>query len=117
MTFHQLTLDEIQSFDSFESALKAIKTAEAHATETWKQAAMKIVKELCEGTEEFTSDSLWQRLDQTMHRTHDNRAAGAIILAAARKGWCRKAGWQPTKRPEAHGRPVQVWQPLLHPSL
>jgi hypothetical protein len=92
---------------------KAIDQAERHANPAWLADAAKAVLWCAHNYATFTSDDVWRRMSR-QHHTHEPRALGAVFRNAARAGWIvRTTTTVPTKRPEAHHRPVAVWRSQL----
>ena len=89
----------------------ALQKAEAHADATWLRAARQVVWDLIKADEPFTTDDCWAKLDALGVVTHEPRALGAVIRAAAKAGYIQTTGYRKTTRPEAHSRPIPVWLP------
>lgn len=89
----------------------ALNRVEANADELWKQQAQDVIHALALSEDQFTTDDVWAMLSNTTAQTHEPRALGALMRRAADKGWIRPtAMYAPTTRPEAHGRPIRIWQ-------
>ena len=88
---------------------EAIARVEAHAHAQWMKAAKRIVWQLAQTREPFTTDIVWSRLEQLGVSTHEPRAMGAVMLAAVRAGFIAAQGYVKTTRPEAHCRPIPVY--------
>lgn len=56
----------------------------------------------------FTADDLHPILDPPEHWNW----FGILMAALKRRGLVGRIGYQPSKRPEANGRPVAVWRIL-----
>ena len=87
-----------------------------HADHDWKVEAARIVRYLASTREEFTTDAVWYLLEQfTDVSTHEPRAMGPIMLAAAKNGQIRATD-RTTKsvRVVNHMRPIQVWRSLIY---
>jgi hypothetical protein len=90
-----------------------IDQAAAHADEVWLKTARRVVWWLIQDGQPFTTDECWARLAALDVSTHEPRALGAVLRAAARAGLIRASGeYRKTTRPEAHSRPVPVWVPV-----
>jgi len=96
----------------------ALAQVEQNADQLWLEAAVRIVKRICETTPEFTTDALHAELAKTMHSTREKRALGAVMRKAAHCGWCENTSRvEKSKRPECHKRPVAVWRSLIYPTF
>jgi hypothetical protein len=85
-----------------------------NASMNWKAAAAAIVRHLAKTEEEFTTDEVWEHLDELGFTTHENRAMGAVMRSAAMESLILKTDRVvPTTRPSANRRPVAVWRSLL----
>jgi hypothetical protein len=98
----------------------AIAKVDAAADAAWKAWARQAVLEVCREIDTFTTDEAAERLDKLLTgaaveaATHDPRAWGAIMRAAAQQGWCEATGdMRLTVNPSAHRRPKRVWRSLL----
>lgn len=102
---HQLSLlGEANKLDGQSRAWDA-------ANPDWKDAALAIVRNLARTTGSFTTDQVWAELDAAGFRTSEHRAMGAVMRAAAQRGWITRTDFTvPTTRPCANRRPVAVWQ-------
>lgn len=84
--------------------------AEANADAAWRAAAGRAVQIVAATHVTFTTDEVHQQLDSMGVTTHDTRALGAVLKAAAKSGWCTQTdNFRASKRPEAHARPQRVW--------
>jgi hypothetical protein len=90
----------------------ALEKAERHANQVWLHAARQVVWQLIKAGEPFTTDDCWAHLDTLGVATHEPRALGVVMRAAAKAGLIRKAGYRNTTRPEAHSRPIPLWEPI-----
>lgn len=94
-------------------AAQALDKVEANADPAWLGVAKRVVWQLVREGEPFTTDDCWVRLSALGVTTHEPRALGAVIRAAARAGFIRSTGeYRKTSRPEAHSRPIPVWLPV-----
>jgi hypothetical protein len=92
--------------------LDALEAVEAAADEGWLRAAKQAVWVLCLRGESFTTDDVWEHLDALGVTTHEPRALGAVMRAAATAGFIRKSNqYVNTRRPAAHSRPIPQWFP------
>ena len=83
----QPTLD-----DALAAAADGMDRAERHADTDWKDACRRIIKTLAASGEPFRSDDVCFELDKRPESTHDRRAVGPMIAAAAREGLIVKTG-------------------------
>lgn len=89
----------------------AIQTAAEHADRVWLSAAKQIVWDLIRDGRPFSTDDCWQKLDALDIQTHEPRALGAVLRAAAKAGYIEQTGeYIKTSRPQAHSRPIPVWR-------
>lgn len=93
---------------------EAIKRVDENADVGWKDEARKAVFYLASTRPEFTADDVWGMLDITDAKTHEPRAMGAVMQAAAREGLIvatnRTVQSALSRR---HARPVRVWRSLM----
>lgn len=93
-------------------AAQAIEQVAEHADPAWLDNARRVVWQLIKEGQPFTTDDCWSRLTSLGSTTHEPRAMGAVMRAAARAGLIATTGeYVKTSRPEAHSRPIPVWQP------
>src|ERR1041384_1350958 len=67
---------------------EAIERADQHADPDWKRVFFRTLIDVAVSEESFTTDEIWQRLqyDPNVPKTHERRAAGAIVLRAVKAG-------------------------------
>lgn len=83
----------------------------------WHATAFKIVKRLAYRREEFTADDVWEAMPEELLGLVEPRALGSVLLSARRAGIIKATKrYQPTRRPEAHGRPIRVWKSRIIPA-
>jgi len=99
--------------DSFRD--QGIKKVEVNANQEWFDLALGFLKTECMITFYPTTDDVWWWLELIgKHKTHDNRAMGAVMRKAQAEGWI-----EPTDRvikstrPVCHSRPIRVWKSKL----
>jgi hypothetical protein len=86
---------------------------EANADLNWMAAAHTAVALLAMNCDEFTTDEMWAALRE-VDATHEPRAMGAVMRAAARHGLIVKTDRvRNSVRPECHARPVAIWRSLV----
>ncbi|MFZ4431659.1 MAG: hypothetical protein ACOYOQ_00530 [Microthrixaceae bacterium] len=88
---------------------EALARVNRNADTDWKAVARTVVAALAAAGEPFTTDEVWGALDAQGVETHERRALGAIITAAARDGKIERVGFRVSTRPECHARPITVW--------
>ena len=95
------------------AALKraAMAQVEQNADAEWISTAKNVVWQLIREGQPFTSDIVWARLDALGVATHEPRALGPVMLAAARAGFMTKQGYVNSTRRECHCRPIPVYVP------
>lgn len=93
----------------------ALADVERGADPGWTTKALGAVKATCVAMDSFISDDVW-RVGK-LAPTRENRAMGAILVRAAKKGWCKKTdqcrkayGVSKTTHPYIR----QVWQSLIY---
>ena len=93
---------------------QAIAQVHHNADPAWKAAALDAVEMLHRLRLEFTSDDVWLFMEERhMPLPHERRALGAIMVAAARRGWIEPSDRHvASERPEAHARPIRIWRSL-----
>lgn len=93
----------------------AASTAHADAVSpTWSDRALAFVHEWAVSHQTFTSEDV--RIfahNMGLPTPPDQRAWGTVMLAAARKGWTRKAGYVTARDPKVHMQEIRLWESLL----
>lgn len=90
-----------------------------NANVRWVALADKAIHKLALERDTLTADDVWWALSARetggdFHAwTHEPRALGPRMLAAARLGWIRKGGTVLSTRGARHQAPIQVWTSLL----
>ena len=99
---------------AIEARDQAIEQVDTNASPEWKQHAIEAVKHLARMRPEFTTDDVHQYLaDRGVEMTHEPRALGAVMVAAARARIIAPTDrYTPSARPECHRRPVKIWRSL-----
>ena len=94
----------------------AIRRVDANAKVDWKDAADTAVYQAATLLEHITTDDVWTRIPEGV-TTHNNKAMGARMTAAAKRGWIERTPvFRATERPERNGAPVRVWRSLIYES-
>lgn len=94
----------------------ALMRVEESANPQWLRSAITAVRATAVRNGTLTTDDVWETLRSTYPGvdTHEYRALGAVMRIAARHGWIKRSGtYRPTKRPQAHRRPIAVWFSLI----
>lgn len=111
-TFAQLSLD---GFDAPSAKIVAIARVESHADPHWLDSACAEVDFLARAKDAFTTDDVWERLDN--HDTpppREPRAMGAVMRKAAADGVIEASGvYEQSSREVNHNRPVMIWRSLV----
>lgn len=99
--------------DLFTITHEAIDRVEANADDAWTIAARKAVIACAQSNLHFTTDDVWEMLDELEVNTHDNRALGAVMRWAARQRIIYSTTtYMKSERPECHSRPIKVWSTI-----
>lgn len=91
---------------------EALRRVDEHIPRAWRQKALAAVRLACVELDEWTVDDVWERLDAG--RPPEGRAMGAVILQAARWGWCERTDrYRASSQPKCHANPRRVWRSKL----
>lgn len=94
---------------------QGMEAAYQYADLDWKKIASDALRKCAETKPEFTTDDMWEIINQTGIVTSENRAMGAIMQSAARAGIITSTGYfLPSKRVSKHKSPTRVWQSLIY---
>lgn len=95
---------------------QAIDRVERNANREWRALAQAAVGKLAVHRPEFTTDDVWDALEEwEAVETHEPRAMGAVMRTACRAGAIAKSGMVvPTRRKSAHGRDIPVWKSKIY---
>lgn len=95
---------------------KSIRVVDEHAAPDWKIEARRVVRHLAETKPEFTTDPVWFMLERfTEAETHEPRALGAVMRAAARDRLIVATDRTvESVRVANHRRPVRIWKSLVY---
>lgn len=94
---------------------EALKRVASHADIAWKAKAQECILNLARDVERFTTDEVWFALEKSGLKTHERRAIGALMIAAAKDGTLMATNeYLPSDRPECHRRPVRVWESRIY---
>lgn len=84
-----------------------------NANAEWVLAADEAIINLARACDTLTADDVWRVPAVAARRTHDPRALGPRMQAAAKAGHIRKGGTVLSTRAERHEAPIQVWVSCL----
>lgn len=94
---------------------QGMEAAYQYADLDWKKIASDALRKCAETKPEFTTDDMWEIINQTGVVTSENRAMGAIMQSASRAGIIKSTGYfLPSKRVSKHKSPTRVWQSLIY---
>jgi hypothetical protein len=91
---------------------EAVRRVEDHAPVDWNKQALAAVKFVAERKREFSTDAVWQVLEQRgIGGPPEPRALGAVMRRAVRVGLVEATDRvEKSRRPECHRRPVKLWR-------
>ena len=94
----------------------SMQQAEDAANPEWQAYVSELIVEVARNCAEFTTDEVeWLRLQRGGPSTHEPRAMGPLMIAAAKRGVCTKTDrTQASSRVCNHRRPLRVWRSLIH---
>ncbi len=95
-----------------EAKNQAIATVTNNADQTWLTSCYSVIVQIATTTDTFTTDDIWQALENAALPTpHEPRAIGAVLRQAAADGLiCPTDTYQPSARVACHARPIRVWR-------
>lgn len=96
---------------------EAIGLVDAHAQPAWKVEVFRAIEALAQRQPDLTTDDVWEylHLHDLAHGTHEKRAMGAVMRAAAKAGIIEITdSVRRSNRPVCHQNPKRVWRSLLH---
>lgn len=112
---HSGLADKWVKDNAWQAKEDAIAEAEEHANSAWRETALAVVWNVARYSRLFTTDLVWADLAHQPVATHEPRAMGAIMQAAAREGTVRATErYWPSTRAKCHGRPVRVWESRIY---
>lgn len=89
---------------------EALAYVESGADPRWIDTCTKIVRHLASLGGRFTTDDVWDLLEETGLSTKEPRAMGAVVRKLSSDRVIVGAGeYWVSRRPECHQRPVKVW--------
>lgn len=92
--------------------MDAVNQAGLNANQQWIASAAQTVRKLAKLGQPFTTEQVWE---QTKGYTHEPRAMGHVVRAAAKAGIIKPTGrWIETVRVIAHHRPMREWIGVEH---
>lgn len=101
-------------FDALAAADEAIKRVDENADEGWKRAATRIVWELAQLPQGFTTDDVMEGVTNLGITTHDNRALGPVIQRMIRNKTICEIGMTRSRR--RHGARIPVYAGVSVPA-
>lgn len=99
--------------------IEGIERADAGASESWKEAALAVVKLVAMRQAELTTDDVWQALNGLQYATRNMSALGPVMLRAKREGIIERTdSFRDSQRYGLIGRanagkPIRVWRSLV----
>jgi hypothetical protein len=112
---------EPETFDpklAAELTSNAIERADEHADPDWKAVFFRTLIDVAVSEESFTTDEIWKRLegDPNVPKTHERRAAGAIVLRAAKAGVIKMLPdqFRTSQRAHCHGSLLRVYASKIY---
>ncbi len=86
-----------------------------HAGPEFREVARQVLRTAALARPEISANDLWEGLAAQGITTHDNRASGPVMVAAARAGWIARTDRTiTTSRRSRHGGDVRVWRSLIY---
>ena len=99
---------------AIEARDRAIAQVDEHANSDWKAKAADVVARVARSQGHLTTDDVWARLIHVDAETHEPRALGAIMRAAATHGIIVATdSYVQSTRVACHRRPLRVWRSLV----
>lgn len=93
----------------------AIQRVGEHAHPEWLAEARDAVYVVALRLPQFTTDDVWDAMQDVEVTTHEPRALGAVMRAAAKEGICAPSlGYVNSRRRACHLRPLRVWKSLIY---
>ena len=94
----------------------AVGLVDQHAQPDWKTAVFTAIESLAHHHSDLTTDDIWQYL--VVHDididTHEKRAMGAVMRAAAKAGLIEATGnFRESDRAVCHRNPKRVWRSMV----
>lgn len=107
----QFSLDEYAAEVAKRAALRQV---EEHAAPDWKTYALATVKQVARGHAEFTTDRVLAAMQDAPVATHELRALGPVMIAAARSGYIvATERFEISDSQSRHRAPKRIWRSLL----
>jgi hypothetical protein len=109
--FEHAALTQAERYAEAEAAMEAgIAQADANALPCWKRDAREAVEWVAHMRLTFTTDDVWERLEQLRLAEGANPAAmGPVMMAAERDGFIRKTGQLAKTRLKRRHRALTEW--------
>jgi hypothetical protein len=90
---------------------EALEQVEDNANTAWTDLVTKIIGQLANRLDHFTSDDVWDELkNYPQIQTHQPAAMGAMFKKASNIGYIKPtARFIASKRAVSHARPIRIW--------
>jgi hypothetical protein len=94
---------------------EALEQVEDNANKAWTDLVTKIIGQLANRLDHFTSDDVWDELKNYPEiQTHQPAAMGAMFRNASKIGHIKPSdSFIASKRAVSHARPIRVWNSNL----
>lgn len=107
----QFTLDDALAETAKREALAQVET---HAAPDWKDYALETVKQVAQHCSEFSTDRVLEALQDSPITTHELRALGPVMVAAARAGYIVATDrFENSASVSRHKAPKRIWASLI----
>jgi hypothetical protein len=118
VTRTDFTVENVMSTPGDRAKKAGMDAAEWAANEEWKAAMAICVYQIAKEQPFLTTDPVFERKKLLFPDvdTHNRRAMGPVMSAAARAGWIELTDLPhvKTNRPSNHSRPLAVWKSLIY---
>ena len=108
-------MEEQTLFDGVEQRDRGIAQAVSHAdreSPNWSDKAYDFLLDFLRTNTKFMAEDVRNASVGIVPAPPSNRAWGAVIVRAAKKGIIRKVGFNKVKNPKAHCTPATEWESL-----
>ena len=109
-------MDDLFSYAAAQRGKEAgMAQVEQNAAPLFSDAAEQAIREAALQNPEVSINDIWPALEQQGIRTHENRAAGPVMVRCAKRGWIVKTDRTVRSiRSTRHKGDVRVWKSLLY---
>jgi hypothetical protein len=107
MTYPEQTPEQLKEVK--ETTEEAVLRSYENAKDPWKEYALHCVSIIAKKMEEFTVNDVRPLVNASPYTTQDNRALGAVIKEAARRGWITNTH-QTQVNKIGHGVQMSIWR-------